>query len=536
MSPIDPDGKALPEPEQGGADGEVRPLAGPCAQATPEAQAVAGAESTASIEAAPVPGAGSASTPRFAWLRGLARNLATALALAFLRRRQTGALRADGAALIGLFAVNLAAQLAYDIYAVYPAKGRLDLEALPSACFWSLPLLLSAWLIARLNRDDAQADRSLPLAVAGFALAALGSIASTALAIAADFSPAIDQRYVWLVWAPIVWVTIAWAIGAPRMAGLRRWRALAAGVMAAALIMGPQWSADAGARLWVAADAEDAGSAGGPQSAGAEQYVYGQIDMLEDALDRITPGRPGVTELYSIVFAGSGSEDVFANEAQGVNEIMTDLFDTGDRSLVLANSSKQPGQAPFATVTALQRALATVAERMDESEDVLFLFLTAHGSADSTLDVSLPPYRLESLTPARLRALLDESGIRFRVIVVSACYSGGFVQALANPDTLVITASRADRPSFGCRDGSQWTDFGRAYFKEALPATGSFEGALRRARELISKREAEQNLTPSDPQIFVGQGIRERLQELQTQKLGPRLLVRRRTVSRAAGA
>jgi len=238
------------------------------------------------------------------------------------------------------------------------------------------------------------------------------------------------------------------------------------------------------------------------------------------------PGRPGVTELYSIAFAGSSSEDVFLNEAQGVNELMADLFDTGPRSIVLANSVKHPDEAPFATVTALQRALSTVAERMDENEDVLFLFLTAHGSPDSTLEVSLPPYHFESLTPQRLRGLLDESGIRYRIVVISACYSGGFVRPLAGPDTLVITASRADRPSFGCKDGEDWTDFGRAYFKEALPATGSFEGALRRARELIAKREADRKLTPSEPQISVGEGIREHLQQLQTQKLGPRLMVR----------
>jgi hypothetical protein len=253
--------------------------------------------------------------------------------------------------------------------------------------------------------------------------------------------------------------------------------------------------------------------------------------MLEDSVDRRATGGPGVTELYSIACAGSSSEDVFLNEAQGVNELMADLFDTGERSIVLANSVKHPGEAPFATVTALQRALATVAERMDENEDILFLFLTAHGSPDSTLEVSLPPYHFESLTPQRLRALLDESGIGYRVVVVSACYSGGFVQPLEAPDTLVITASRADRTSFGCKDGEEWTDFGRAFFKEALPATGSFEGAMRRARESIAKREAAQNLTPSEPQIYVGQGIREHLQQLQTQKLGPRLLVRRRSPS-----
>jgi hypothetical protein len=462
---------------------------------------------------------------RFAFVRGLLRNLANALALAVLRRRGPEAWRADGAQLIGLFVLNLAAALAYDIYAAYPGPGRFDWDALPAAAFWALPLLFGAWLIAHLGPRSEADRRVMPMAVSGFTLAALGSCASTALAVLADFSPQVDRLYQWLFWAPVLWVAFAWSFGAPGLAGLRGWRAIAACVLAAALVVAPQWAGDSGARLWVAADA-DPGDAENPVT--AERVLYGQSDLLEDALDRIAPGRPGITELYSIAFAGNGSEDVFLSEALGVNEVMADLFDTADRSIVLANSQKHAGATPFATVTALQRALAAMAERMDEGEDVLFLFLTSHGAPDHTLDVSLAPYQFEPLTPARLRALLDESGIRFRVVVVSACYSGGFVRPLANPYTMVITASGADRTSFGCRNGQQWTDFGRAYFKEALPATGSFEGALQRARELILQREAAAKLPASDPQIFVGDAIRERLQTLQTQKLGSRLLVRSR--------
>jgi len=457
--------------------------------------------------------------PRF--LRGLLRNAASALALAVLRRRPIEAWCANGAQLIGLAVLNLAAALTYDIYAAYPGPGRIDWEALPAAAFWALPLLLGAWLIARLGRDG-DADRCvLPIAVSGFALTALGSGASTALAVLADFSAPIDRFYQWLVWVPVLWVALAWSFGARELAAVRGWRVVIAWLLGAALVVGPHWAADTGAHLWVAAD-----QSGPENAAAAEEVLYRQADLLEDSLDRIAPGRPGVTELYSIAFAGSGSADVFQNEALGVNETMADLFDTGDRSIVLANNQKRPGETPFATVTALQRALATVAERMDNDEDILFLFLTAHGAPDHTLDVSLVPYQLEALTPERLRTLLDESGIRFRVVIVSACYSGGFVKPLASPDTLVITASGADRTSFGCRDGREWTDFGHAYFKEALPATGSFEGALQRARELISKREAAARLPASEPQISVGNAIRARLQTLQTQKLGSRLLVR----------
>ncbi|MBV8208519.1 MAG: hypothetical protein JO133_00490 [Burkholderiaceae bacterium] len=452
----------------------------------------------------------------------LTRNLVGAAALALLLRRPIESWCGGVAQLMGLFVLNLAAALAYDVYATWPGPGTFDWGALPAATFWALPLLLSAWLIARIGGDTR--GRAMPMAVAAFALAALGSWAATALALLADFFDAVDRYYDWLIWLPIVWVAFAWGIAAPRMAQLGRWRALAAAALAALLVIGPQSTADTGAHLWVAANADSSDASG--SAAVSEDVLYAQADLLEDALDRIAPGTPGVTELYSIAFAGSGEQDVFRNEAIGVNEVMADLFDTADRSIVLANNQADPGQTPFATVTALQRALATVAERMDENEDVLFLFLSSHGAPDHSLEVSLEPYQFESLTPAKLRRMLDESGIRYRVVVVSACYSGAFVRALADADTMVITASAADRTSFGCRDGAQWTDFGQAYFHEALPATGSFEGALQKARELIAQREAAAKLTPSDPQIYVGVKVRQKLQALHTRKLGSRLLVR----------
>ena len=64
--------------------------------------------------------------------------------------------------------------------------------------------------------------------------------------------------------------------------------------------------------------------------------------------------------------------------------------------------------------------------------------------------------------------MLDDAGIRNRVIVVSSCYSGTFVDALRDDDTLVMTASAKDRNSFGCSNEADFTYFGKAYFDEAL--------------------------------------------------------------------
>jgi hypothetical protein len=488
--------------------------------------------------------------------RDLWRNLVNALGLLLLLRREADAWRAGGAALLALFGLQLLVGLGYDLYAVGWRDGHADLYALPGVSFWALAALLgAALLVAAGGRRPADAvpraaDLALTLASAAFALTCWESVAAAALAIAADQSASIDRVYPLLSWLPLLWVTLAFAVAAARLAGAAPRVAADAGtapptgaaparrlllfVLAAIVIVAPQWAVDPSARLW-SGDAADDAAAAGPESAQAEQTLYGQFDLLNDALDAIVPGQQGVTELFTISFAGDGNQDVFLNEAAGADAVMADVFDSGEHSLVLANSLAHPQDRPFATVSALERSLAEIADRMNPDEDVLAIFLTSHGTPDHHLAVALPPYEFDDLTPERLRRMLDEAGIRFRVIIVSACYAGGFVQPLAGPDTMVITASGADRTSFGCRDGEQWTDFGRAYFAEALAQAASFEGAFRIAKGRIAEREAKEGLTPSEPQIFVGPGIRDQLQRLETRR-GGRILFARALATRPPSA
>src|SRR3546814_18531152 len=105
---------------------------------------------------------------------------------------------------------------------------------------------------------------------------------------------------------------------------------------------------------------------------------------------------------------------------------------------------------------------------MDRDEDLLLLYLTMHGTEDHELAVTFPPLLEEWITPPQLRAVLDDAGIRNRVVVISACYSGGFLPDLRDARTLVITAARADRASFGCGNESAATWFGRAWLVAGL--------------------------------------------------------------------
>jgi len=96
---------------------------------------------------------------------------------------------------------------------------------------------------------------------------------------------------------------------------------------------------------------------------------------------------------------------------------------------------------------------------------------------------------LPELSAKELGKLLKDSGIRWKVVVISACYSGGFIDVIKDEYTLVITASRHDRRSFGCADENDFTYFGRAFFKESLAQSDSFQDAFRNATRLIKEWE-----------------------------------------------
>jgi hypothetical protein len=117
---------------------------------------------------------------------------------------------------------------------------------------------------------------------------------------------------------------------------------------------------------------------------------------------------------------------------------------------------------------------------MNGESDILFLVLTSHGSPDGLAVTA--GRRAETLKPSTLAEMLERTGVRRKVVVISACYSGVFIPRLANADTLVITAADANHASFGCEDKAKWTYFGDAFFNIALRQTKTLKEAFLPAR------------------------------------------------------
>jgi len=246
-----------------------------------------------------------------------------------------------------------------------------------------------------------------------------------------------------------------------------------------------------------------------------EEAFYAQPEILRRQLAALKPGRAERQDLYFVGVAGSAAEDVFRRELSVIRELFEQRFGTAGRSITLVNSPRTALREPIATVTSLQRTLARVGEVMKRDEDMLFLYLTSHGSQNHRLALEFSPLHLRDLDASMLKRMLDASGIRWRVVVVSACYSGGFIQPLQDEQTLLITAADPDHTSFGCGAESDFTYFGKAYFDEALRATYSFTSAFETARRSIEAREQAEGRERSNPQIFVGGRIAQKLQQME---------------------
>lgn len=244
------------------------------------------------------------------------------------------------------------------------------------------------------------------------------------------------------------------------------------------------------------------------------KWLLADHRRLDSALAALAPQRKGVVDAY-VVSIALDSDPVFGREAREAGKVLSRRYDAVGRTIVLAGSNGTgPSELPAGNLQSLAMALARVAEVMDKQEDVLVLYSTSHGAHegiayhDGDLGFGLLP-------PARLAGLLDELGIRNRVLILSACYSGIFVPALSSPTTALFTAASADRPSFGCLSENDWTFFGDAMINHALRDPQSLAAASDEARGLITTWEMRGGLQPSNPQVAIGDQVAKWLTPLE---------------------
>jgi hypothetical protein len=383
----------------------------------------------------------------------------------------------------------------------YGVDAQFYPYSLAGLAWFAVVALALSWVLARLSGIS---FRRLLLLVAG-----LGFVASLVFGVGNLFgAPGMVAAYAVVMVETFVFL----GRGMTLLAGRPRRLAFTAGVL---LLTGCWYVSD---RLFLTPSfwmSPEAGMEAEEQAwSDRDQLAYGQSLRVDAALKSLSRAEGASSQMFFLGFAGYGDQRVFAEEISMAAARVDDRYGTAGRSLQLVNDRRHPEALPWASVPALRHALLGVAKVMDVERDVLFLSLSSHGSEDATLSVNDGMPFSRDLESGELAKMLRESGIRWKVVVISACHSGSFVDDLRDEFTVVLTAAAKDRTSFGCSDDRELTYFGEAFYRDALPGAPDLRSAFETARAALAAREEAEGIRPSNPQAHFGAQIELKLAEL----------------------
>jgi hypothetical protein len=372
---------------------------------------------------------------------------------------------------------------------------------IPLFAWYALGLVAIAALLRRLSRPPVALDAACAL-LAGLVPVILVVVSAGAMFLSPDW-----LIYTWLLVGIYALLFLLKGLRALTDRPQRR-----AAAIAALAIVGFLWASDglnAIPDVWTPAQA--AAATGTESSPDAESLLFDQPARIDAALAGMHRGPGAGAQAFFLGFAGDGEQKEFAEEIALAARVLGERYRFDDRHLELINDERDLDTAPLATVSGLRYALRGIASRMHVDRDVLFLAISSHGSRDASIAVENADLPLDDLTADDLSDALEDAGIEWRVIVVSACYAGAFIAPLRDPKTIVITAAAADRTSFGCSTDRDLTYFGEAFYRDALPEAASLRDAFDKAASAIAAREQREGIEASKPQADFGAALEQKL-------------------------
>lgn len=200
--------------------------------------------------------------------------------------------------------------------------------------------------------------------------------------------------------------------------------------------------------------------------------------------------------------ATGGPTQAFDNARRDVARALSDLGFAPDRLRQLSvRPDAEAGGAP--PLQATPKSIYQTLKSASAGAPGCFVYFTSHGAPQGVVIDD------EILPPSLLGLMLDNTcGAKPTVVVISACFSGVFVPALAKPNRMILTAARPDRTSFGCGESNRYPFFDEC-FLGAIDDSGDFNGLAAQVRRCVADKERAEGLTPpSEPQLWIGPQLR----------------------------
>jgi len=147
---------------------------------------------------------------------------------------------------------------------------------------------------------------------------------------------------------------------------------------------------------------------------------------------------------------------------------------------------------------------------MARDNDVVLPYLTSHGSGDARLAADFWLVQPNPLHVRQWRKALNESGIRWGLVIVSACFSGAFVDALRHERTMVLTAAREDQTSLGCGNDRALTYFTEHFVCDGIAVGKNLSEVFDEAIGTLARHESNAGHAPISLQRFIGEMFRDK--------------------------
>jgi len=221
--------------------------------------------------------------------------------------------------------------------------------------------------------------------------------------------------------------------------------------------------------------------------------------LTSQALSDATTANPAA-RWQVVLAAGDDAEPVFDNAARALGQRLAAAGVPAANIHRLSASGAEVGAAvePALANVLLQR-IGTLPARPG---DRCLIFLTSHGERGAGLWLARSN---TAVSPDQLAQALSRGCAAVpTVVVVSACYSGGFATGkMAKPNRIVLTAARNDRPSFGCQVHRVFNFFDECLLG-ALPKSATWRAVADGSRECVHRMERALGERPSEPQAYFG--------------------------------
>ena len=209
---------------------------------------------------------------------------------------------------------------------------------------------------------------------------------------------------------------------------------------------------------------------------------------------------------HAIMVSGDDSIRNFDNSRDALGELFVAKGLAAENQHHLNSQFSLEAKPPADQATLQALALSFTQLNIRPEQDACLFYVSSHGKQGD--GVYMKRVHDGQLTPAQLNTALNWTcGTAPTVVMVSACYSGQFIQPLRADNRIIMTAASAQRPSFGCSEAQEYT-FWDGCVIDHFERSSTWENLYTNVKQCIAQKEQQLGYPASQPQAYFGKNMR----------------------------